>query len=277
LIIFAATVLAFVDNERFSAEDQLAQILKQKSTYGTEDEYQPIDELYLSVLETAARRTRNDTHATPALCDRLRVLTGTIVLLQNPLSIPALAQLTGIREVDVANDVNALSAILLLGPDKDDCGDPIVRIFHPSFRDFLLERCSDCRFSVNFTQQHRVMSVYCLRLLNQHLKYDICDIKDPTIPHVKVTNPPLAQRLQQHIHQAVQYACQFWINHSTLSDIPDSDLLMNLQEFVSNHILHWVEGLSLISKLHYAMQHLADAVSWSQVSNSMIPPDTAPS
>jgi hypothetical protein len=101
LIIFAATVLKFVDNDRFSAKNQLAHVMTQTSVAGAGHEYELVDELYLGVLGMAARRTRHSIEADPLLCTRLRMIVGAVVLLQNPMSIPALAQLIGIDETDV--------------------------------------------------------------------------------------------------------------------------------------------------------------------------------
>jgi hypothetical protein len=44
---------------------------------------------------------------------------------------------------------------------------------------------------------------------------------------------------------------------------------MTLQEFLSDHVLHWAEALGLIGKLYYAVQHLVDTIAWSQVSGSI--------
>jgi hypothetical protein len=241
--------------------------MAQTSIAGDAHEYKPVDDLYLNIMGMAARRTRGSLEADPLLCARLRMLTGAVVLLQNPLSIPALAQLIGIREVEVTQDVHALSAVILVGPDTDDTGAHLVRIFHPSFRDFLLERCADSPFSVDATQQHHALSISCLELLNRSLQYDICHIQDPTIPHSQVTSPTLPIRLQKHVSEAVRYACQFWIRHIALSGSPDANLLFALQTFVSLHIFHWIEVLSLTAKLFYAIRYLSDTVAWSKVSH----------
>jgi hypothetical protein len=269
LIIFAVTVLNFVDSERFSARKQLAQILMQKSVANDRDEYKLVDELYLNVLEMAARRTQDAKHADPVLCARLRALIGTVILLYKPMSIPALAKLMSLDEDDVSRDVHALSAVLLVGPDIDDSGASLVRIFHPSFRDYLLERCSDPRFSIDITQQHRILSAHCLRSLNERLKQDICGIKDPTIPHLDIVNPILSIRLLQHVDGATRYACQFWISHIAFSGNLDVDLLLVLRTFVAEHILHWIELLGLTGTIYHAVQSFANTVSWSQVSESI--------
>jgi hypothetical protein len=271
-IIFAATVLKFVDSDldRFSPEQQLEHILQNTSVAGAGDEYEAVDKLYLNVLERAARRTYDAMNIDPSLCARLRALIGTVILLQNPLSIPALAQLMGTPEGDVSRDIRALSAVLLIGPDTDSCGAPLVRIFHPSFRDFLLERCKDHQFLIDSVQQQQTLSVQCLQTLNKTLKYDICDIKDPTIPHSGVLNPTLSVRLKQHVPEAVQYACQFWINHVDKSRSLDTDLLLVLSLFITQHMLHWIEVLGLIGKLPHAIKYLKDTIAWSKVSESIL-------
>jgi hypothetical protein len=214
LIIFAVTVLKFIDSPRLaSPQTQLSRALEQTSTSHISHQYELVDQLYLEILNIASRYRSETTDVDTTLCGRILNLISTIVLLEEPLSIPALAMFIKVPEDELARDVAALSAVLLVGPDKDRSGAELINIFHPSLRDFLLQRCSNSKFAINTTHRQQILSEYCLDILNATLKYDICDIKDPTVPHLKVTNPTLSQRLQAHLSMPAQYACRFWINH----------------------------------------------------------------
>jgi hypothetical protein len=269
-IIFAATVLKFLDSDRFSPQAQLVLLLERTSVLTTSDEYAQVDGLYQNVLEAAARRSSNTMRVDPVLSTRLQTLVGTIILLQEALSISSLAQLMHIPVHEVDGDVRALSAVLLVGPDCDNSGSPLVRIFHPSFRDFILERCNDQRFSIDTSHQQHLLAFHCLRILNATLTRDICDIKNPTIPHAEVAHPTLSVRLQQNVPEAVRYASQFWISHISESRQPDASLLSTLQHFVSQHMLHWIEILSLNDHISYVRRHFFATIAWIKVRPAML-------
>ena len=50
----------------------------------------------------------------------------------------------------------------------------------------------------------------------------------------------------------VQYACQYWIDHLQKGDLSLLDV-RRVYEFFKTHFLHWLEALSLISKLSEAV------------------------
>jgi hypothetical protein len=170
-----------------------------------------------------------------------------------------------------------LAAVLLTGPDVDDSRAPVVRIFHPSFRDFLLQRCNHSRFAINPTQQQHALSVRCLQHLNVALKYDVCDIKDPTTPNSEVASPNLSIRLHKRVSLSVRYACKFWISHIVDSGVPDINLAALICEFASKHVLHWIELLSIMGQIPYAMTNLSNIIAWSKVRGFLLSFDCNPS
>jgi hypothetical protein len=200
------------------------------------------------------------------LCQRLRVLIGTIVLLQEPLSIPSLALLLDVHIEDLRRDARALTAVLHIGPDTDSFGAPLVRIFHPSFRTFILEHCHSELFSIKEPVQHRELALYCLRNLNATLRHDICEIKNPTLANINILSPSVSMRIQAFVPEATRYACQFWVIHLSKSEAPDRDLLSTMQMFAMKHLFHWVELLSLTEHVFIALLHLPEVDTWCKVS-----------
>jgi hypothetical protein len=243
LLIFAATVIKFVDNDRFSAERRLRDILQRSSESNAGNAFASVDQLYLNVLETASCQDQESMNVDMALSLRVRNLLGTLLLLQEPPSIATLAQLIDQPQDEVEQDVRSLSAVLLVISDNNNPRAAIVRIFHPSFREFLLERCDDSRFSINARRQQYSLSVRCLHILTVSLKYDICDIRNPTITHCEIAWPKLSVRIQKRISGATQYATQFWIKH----------------------ILHWIELVGILEKIPYIMSHLLETIGWMKV------------
>lgn len=265
-VIFAATVLKFVDIGRFSPERRLKEILETTSIPSTSPEFSRVDALYSTVLIAAARSDPNTTEVDSTLCSRLHSLIGTVILVQRPLSIPALAQLMGVHKDDVERDVRALSAVLLVGPEQDSDGTPVVRMLHLSFRDFLVSRCRDQRFCVDESIQHHDLALNCLTSLNFTLKRDMCDILNPTVSNSELRDPPLTIRLQGSVSSVTRYAGQYWMVHNCQSSAPSTGLLIAMQTFAGQHSFHWMELLSLIAQVPFATQYLPMAITWWTVS-----------
>jgi hypothetical protein len=162
--------------------------------------------------------------------------------------------------------VRALAAVLLVGPDTDSYEAPLVRIFHPSFRDFLLERCINELFSIKEPLYHHKLAIYCLRSLNGTLKRDICDIQNPTLSNADILSSPLSICIRDFVPETIRYACQFWVIHLSQSEAPEGDLLEAMQIFASKHLFHWVELLSLIGLIFFTIQNLPEFNAWCKVS-----------
>jgi hypothetical protein len=79
--------------------------------------------------------------------DPFKQTVGSIVILSDTLSKTALASLLGLQIDEVDEILKQLQAIL----DVPDALDLPVRLLHPSFRDFLLDkgRCNDLQFWID--------------------------------------------------------------------------------------------------------------------------------
>jgi hypothetical protein len=272
-LIYAATLLKFVDGPRFSPKSRLRQILGDRSGISTDstNPYSKIDALYADVLRSATEETpglKND-----ELCLRVGNLLRTVVILEKPVSVLALAHLMGISDLEeiqqMENDVRALASVILISeaPGSERFSGT-VSIFHPSFRDFLVDsrRCSDEHFLVELAENQRELLHRCLQLLNRHLRHDVCDIRNPALANAEIHYLP--QRLAQSVPESVRYACGFWQVHLVASSSLTESVSAALLELCTNHLLHWLETLSLLGELSYAGKHLAESIVWCQASTS---------
>jgi hypothetical protein len=223
-----------------------------------------IDMLYTDILSSAVinRHGQRDPH----LARRLRTLLGAIILVFEPLSMTSLAVLTGVREQEVKASLRSITAVLLHTSDHDDASS-VVHIFHPSLRDFLLHRCEDASFSINHTEHHHCLAVSCLGLLNANLHQNMCNIESPSISNLDVDNPNLRTRVQIHVSDTLRYSCTYWLVHIALAGPPNMDLIHTLRTFTSEHLLHWVELLSLLGLVSHAAKLLRSASVWCKVSS----------
>jgi hypothetical protein len=271
--IYATTVLKFIDGPRFLPKARLNQILERGSAISTDisTPFLKIDALYADVLKSATEEMPG--YADKELCRRVSNLLRTVVLLEEPVSIRALAHLMGILDFDgiqqIDNDVRALGSVLLISDSSAsniERFSGIVSTFHPSFRDFLVDpqRCSDEQFLVEPAEHQHKLLHRCLKLLNRNLCTDVCSIRNSGVANAALQNLP--ERLAQSVPEAVRYAGQFWQVHLVAGGPLSESVFEGLLELCTDHALHWLEVLSLLGELSSAVKYLARSIAWCQVS-----------
>jgi hypothetical protein len=245
LFIYAATVVKWVSDPKAQPMLRLQQVLEQ-DVEEVAFQHRMLDGMYTQLLEQAAETTGNPKPHERALGKILSA----VVLLQEPVHPSALAVLVD-EEKRASAILPLLSAVLLV----DDAAP--VRLFHPSFPDFITneERCKDNRFLVTRSSGHLQLATRCLELMNDGLRQDICDIQDPFPSNSRVVD--LQERLAREVPSELRYACQYWHIHLQYAGaISHSGLLAALETFSTRHLLHWVEVLSLMNKLPSARVEL---------------------
>jgi hypothetical protein len=272
-LIYAATVLKFLDSPRFSPRGRLLQILEHgcEIATNTSSPYSKIDALYEDVLKSATEEAPDCTSA--ELYGRVAKLIRTIVLLEEPVSVLALAHLMGVLHFEniqqIDNDVRALGSVILIShTSESERFSEIVSTFHPSFRDFLVspQRCTNQHFLVTPTEHQHELLCRCLQLLNKHLRHDICNIRSPCLANAEIPN--LAGLLARSVPEDVRYACRFWQVHLIASGHLTESVSVALHELCTDHLLHWLEVLSLLGELSFAYNFLPRCIMWYRVSNS---------
>jgi hypothetical protein len=239
LFIWAATACRFIrEGKRFAAK-RLAMILDSSSTASTAPE-KHLNAIYLTVLRHSISPDYTAEEA-EELQYKLKSLLGSIVTLFSPLSTQSLSKLVNASQQEVDQTLYDLHAILDI-PKDQTC---LLRLHHPSFRDFLLskERCGDSNFQVDEKLAHKTLANYCIQLMSTSLKQDVCGQE---APGTLVTNIESSQ-IEQYIPSEVRYACLYWIQHLQKSDaqLCNED---QVYQFLQVHLLHWLEALSWIQK-----------------------------
>jgi hypothetical protein len=162
-----------------------------------------------------------------------------VVVLLSPLSSLSLSRLLHLPEFD--RTIAELHAILDIPEDETY----LLRLHHPSFRDFLLnkDQCGDSGFWVNEEHAHQMMAGSCILLMSSFLKQDICGVE---APGTLVTDIGISQA-KKCLPSEVQYACLYWVQHLQKSGARfyDKD---QVHQFLQAHLLHWLEALSWIRK-----------------------------
>jgi hypothetical protein len=238
LFIYAATVVKWVSDPKAQPTLRLQQVLDE-DVDEVAYQHRVLDGMYTQILLQAAETSGNPKPHERALGKILSA----VVLLQEPMPPAALAVLVD-EEKRASAILPLLSAVLLVDDEAP------VRLFHPSFPDFITneERCKDDRFSVSRSEGHLRLATRCLEIMNNGLRQDICNMSNPSLWNSDVAD--LKERLARAVPPELRYACQYWHIHLQYADVVSyPGLLGALETFCTRHLLHWVEVLSLMNKL----------------------------
>ncbi|KAI0339642.1 WD40 repeat-like protein [Trametopsis cervina] len=174
-----------------------------------------------------------------------------IAATNHPLSTAAIAELlhhkdrfSGTTERAVRNIVGRLHAVIYQDAAMGDG----VRVYHPSFLDYLkekLDRAADHWMAI--TDAHIMLFGSCLKTLHARLQFNICDL--PEALSLNKDIPDIKQRIARCVPPALQYSALFWMSHLLSSRLQqDDDDVQKLTTSLLCHVrvLHWLEVLSLL-------------------------------
>ena len=260
LFIWAATACRFISEGKKLATERLSMILEEKSS-GTAPE-RKLNKIYITVL-TNSIGPEYDEQEKKHLHELLRRVLGSIVVLFSPLSILSIAKLLNIPREGVNQTLEDLHAILNIPKQQSH---PI-RLHHPSFRDFLLDedRCGEAHFWVDEKRAHKDLADYCITLMSTTLKQNICDLQNPG----SLTTDVERSRVEQTLSPEVQYACIHWVQHLQKGDVQLQDN-SQVHKFLQEHLLHWLESMSLIRETSKGVLALTSLESHLPVSHIII-------
>ena len=238
LFIFAATVIRYVSE--YKPKERLVAVLKENQNTNVTG----IDRVYLPILQQIYTGADDQVRAD------FQSVAGPLILLRNPLSIPALSSLLGLSLADVGQVLEPLHSVLRV---PNDLNSP-VQILHKSFKDFLLE--SKHEFSIDNERTHDDLLRHCLRLMEDKLHMDICKVKAPGLRRVAFT------QVSSYITPELEYACLYWSSH-VREAIQDGGLV---HRFLERHFLHWLEALSWLNRLSSAFTSITELLDRFEVS-----------
>ena len=248
LFIIASTAVRFIlDNIEQNPRLQMDRLLNGFEDYTNERPEQALDDIYLQILRSAIPEGSGN-----RIVESFQTVVGTIILLWNPLPRQALANLITVDIDDITRAFSHLHSIILPS-SRDD----LLQIHHKSFPDFITnaERCRDKRFLITPKVHHSRIANHCFRIMGRFLRENICDLG---FPERYLDNNKVRHLTDGKISQELIYACIYWAEHLSQADAEDNDLLQQVEDFAFNHILNWLEVLSLVKRLdvaHPALEH----------------------
>jgi hypothetical protein len=276
LFIYAATVCRFIESGiyDFPADDLLRLVLPEENIANTSRQRsgnitthksptEVLDMMYTHALEHSLRNARHekDKEQLTGIC---RQVLSAIVILFDPLSPIALAKFLDIDDGIVRKRLNSLRSILDV-PDKQEGS---IHLLHPSFRDFLLDdkRCRTRQFWVEEKKAHNAIVDCCVRLMSDQLRRDICGLNAAGTLARDVQGDIINHCLPAEL----QYACLYWVRHLQKSETALSDNGF-VYAFLCQHLLHWLEVMSLIRKTSEVVRAITSLESIAKVSTALSP------
>ncbi|KAF7595224.1 hypothetical protein BBP40_006970 [Aspergillus hancockii] len=192
LFIVAATLCRFIGERYQVPEERLNAVLKDSASTSASQ----MERMYLPVLNKLLKETE-----TSSFVEELQDVLGVIILLADPLSVKALAQLVGRPESRIRARLAAFHSVLKV---PNNCDAPI-RTLHLSFREFLLNTTSV--FHVDEKSLHRKITLYCLRVMMSNLKHDICGLSSYGTQRADIDS----QMISKCLPAELQYSCRYWL------------------------------------------------------------------
>lgn len=248
LFVLATTVIKHVGDRRFAPRERLRRIVDRQDSPSESSPYREVDLMYETTLLSAIQ----DQHGTESkkLGRRVRDLIATVILAQEPLAVSSLATLLDSKESLVKADIQSLSAVLLFDLNQVN---PVIRIFHPCFRDYLMERCNDSRFVIDSTLYHHHLGRKCLLVTAAYLE---------SVTHRSTSGDHLTLNATD-IPELVQYAAYFWGYHLKLSSTPQRTLVDAFKTW-SPHLISWLKLLRCMNR-QFAVHMILEPAAWCQV------------
>jgi hypothetical protein len=253
LFIYARTVVEYISDPYGQPDRRLAALTQAKSGQSG-GQFGRLDDLYTRILYEAQGSNKHRINV-------LRTTLVTLVLLQQELPAQDLAVMAGIDEDACVECLRRISAILNY---QHNTTDP-VRLMHLSFLDFLSDagRCSEVtHYAVKTAEDHLRMTERCVEIMNTHLRYNICNLQDPSLFHAEI--PGFLAQVRAHVSVVLRYSCRFWIAHwmrhieaaGSQARVPHG-----LVVFCRKHLLHWIEVLSLTEEMNTVLRVMPELIS----------------
>ncbi|KAK8234075.1 hypothetical protein HDK90DRAFT_511830 [Phyllosticta capitalensis] len=264
LFIVAATSLRFIATDHIDPKGRFGILC---NTSGPPD----LDHMYLTALKYAVSCKGADRGLIETNLEWFSKIVGPLMVLNGALAPTEYAKLISEKYSEryspVVNCLGLFKAVL----DVPDDSGP-VRVFHQSFRDFLLDKPRideaflnskgyetrsvigyDIRpehFWIDEKKANHRLFKECIRVMRSSLKKDICKLKEPDAAVSKIQIDHRNACIPAHL----RYACRYWIIHFISSKSSNKNDHKELFVFLKEHLLHWSEAMSCLQVVSEALR-----------------------
>jgi hypothetical protein len=267
LFIHATSVFEIVQSTRSHPIQRLQNLIDiSRSGVGSavafigSDRRSPLESMYTDILSDAIKDDRGDISTACAL--QLHNILEVVIFAREGLTLEVLSDLLEMDRNELEAYLCPLSSVLVL-PDGAS-PDGVVRPLHSSFLYFALQQGHLVHPKLAFDSAiaQKNFAELCIRQLNKLLHVNICRIQDPSLFNIEV--PDLETLLKQYVTAALRYSCRFWVTHC-LEHIRvagrEAQLPYGLDQFCKEHLLYWIEVLSLTGDMNTMQRVMPELIS----------------
>ncbi|KAF7970733.1 hypothetical protein HWV62_23190, partial [Athelia sp. TMB] len=212
-----------------------------------------LDELYTTIL---AREFKEDDFVAMS---RFKRVMGNILAAKEPLSMRCHSELwRKCSKHDLVESTVGSLGSLLSGTNAT--GTPISAL-HTSFFDFLKDKQRSKAYFVDHMQQDQDLALASLRVMKSDLRFNICGLESSHKSNVAYSD--IIGRRQDSIPAVLSYSCRFLGSHVG-STGGDNDVHSELEAFLRERFLYWLEVLSIEKHIDIASRSLSAILTWTQ-------------
>jgi hypothetical protein len=216
--------------------------------------YKSIDSLYHGILEQVLEKGHLDKDEVEEVYQVL----WTTVCMREPISIETLSKMLAMESSTVLDGVGQLQSVL-----HHSKATGMVSTFHASFPDFMFSKDRASRFFCDQVIHDRNLARSCFDLMQKQLRFNICSIE--TSHCLDKDIPDLKDRLEECVSSELFYACRYWADHLQTTSVSDETTSL-LRRFLYEHLLFWIEVVSLKGWISSAADAMLQALKWLTVS-----------
>ncbi|KAL2819381.1 hypothetical protein BJX63DRAFT_381888 [Aspergillus granulosus] len=177
-----------------------------------------------------------------------------VLLAYRPLHLFEMRHITNMARVPDIERAVALCGSFLTVRDK------YVYLIHQSAKDHLDRLQATTAILQEHSAIHYKMYSQSLRALSENLRRNIYELSDPGISSSKIAAlSPDPDPLFD-----LRYCCMYWLNHFLEMD-PASAKEQEIHFFFKEHLLHWLESLSLMGEVRHGILTLKKLVHLQQI------------
>ncbi|GAB1528149.1 hypothetical protein RhiTH_011340 [Rhizoctonia solani] len=249
LFIYAATAIRYIRQMGTMVNQERLKAILNSSPMASR-RHNEIDSLYTTILAAALESPNLEEYER----ERMQLLLWTAVCTREPVSLETLASLAGVEVESASVLLQFLYSVLhVSGPDS------MVTTLHASFPDFMFEKARSSRFYCNEAEHSQLLSDHCFGIMKNQLRFNICELKTSFITDSEVQD--LEVRKARYIPPALSYVAHHWGDH-VVKCARSEMVKANLEDFLSNRLLFWMEVLSLKRTLDVGISMLSKLKSW---------------
>ncbi|KAF8602950.1 WD40 repeat-like protein [Ceratobasidium sp. AG-I] len=245
LFIWAATACRFI-SDAVNVDQRLKQLVEGTGSSGSS--YR-LDVLYTAAIRQSMESEDPDNVEYTRQCVAVIVATAS----RTPLPVSALEALlcdkfgAGVLRYVV----DGLGSVLYEDRKNGDA----VRVYHPSFADYITNPARSKEFHVTAESINTTLAECCMSIMMRELRFNICGLGTSHLLNRDIPN--LSSRARSAIAAHLEYSCVHWSSHLSLTS--KDALNSQLGKFLMGPVLlFWIEALSLLARLNVALSSLRE-------------------